>query len=303
MRHLFVLIAVCFSTVFASEVDDLIAVQQSIMSKISSHPTLSKTAADVQKVPLSDKPEGLPKVMTSVGSAVITYPPYNFEWMIFSGGWYWKSTDEYASFYSITQIYNDPSVFGAFLDLSIHRLAGTPYDHAVAGITVAVSNDATIYENKTLATLNGVSCYYNSYSYKRLSITYSVDEWHFTVGGTSYTYRIFTTVSDWNENKTYYSLLKIGLILHRAVTAKSLPAAAVKPHISYYPNLNGTVTFLGLPSSAYLYIYDMQGNLLRNLEGNTWDGLTNSGNKVTKGFYVTNIKMTDGVSNLKIFKK
>jgi hypothetical protein len=187
------------------------------------------------------------------------------------------------------------------LNLYIWRSTGTSYDHAVNGINVAISNSATIYNNKTLTTFNGYTAYYNSYSYTTTN-QWSVDEWHFTVAGVSYTYKIFTTVADWNINGTYYGFLRIGLIFPASSLIKATVSTLEKPKISYYSNLNGSVTFSGLSSNSNLFIYDISGKLIRSIVGNTWDGLTNAGTKVKSGFYVTNIKM-DGESNIKILRK
>lgn len=267
--------------------------------------TPNKTViSSVQKDPLGAESIGLPKTLATVGSAVITYSLYNFQWMIFSGGWYWSSSDQYSSFYTIDQRHDDFTSYKAFLSLWIYRTATTAYNCAVTGITIANGNSATIYENKTLTEFNGNTAYYNSYSYTSNSgYSYSVDEWYFTVSGTTYQYKIFTTIDDWNANKTLYGLLKTGLIFPIQTLTKTTTTPTAKPLISYYPNLNGSVTFSGLPINANLFIYDISGNLIRNITGNTWDGLTNAGNKVSSGFYVTNIKMSEGVSSIKILKR
>lgn len=295
------------SAVDQKAVDDVISNQQSIMSKMdlklpNSSNVAQESGSPIKKDPLSSQPIGLPKAMATVGSAVITYTPYNFQWMIFSGGWYWNSSDQYSSFYTIDQNYENYASYSASITLYIWRSTGTAYDHAVTGVTVATKNNATIYQNKTLTTFNGFTAYYNSYSYTT-TYQWSVDEWHFTVAGVSYTYKIFTTVADWNANSTYYNLLKIGLFFPAQTLSKSTASIPLRPQISYYPNTNGSVTFSGLPSNAKLFIYDISGNLIRSIVGNTWDGLTDSGTRVTSGFYVTNIKMAEGESNIKIFKK
>lgn len=253
---------------------------------------------------------GLPKqgadralLASTVGSAVITYSPYNFEWMIFSGGWYWNSTDQYSSFYSISQNYYVSLTYSAILSLSIYRTSTTAYDEAVTGIIVATTDKATILENKTQTTFNGYPAYYNSFTYTTTS-SWSIDEWYFTVSGTTYRYSIFTTVADWNANKTYYNLLKIGVVLPTKTLSKSNSKSQFKPFVSYYSAPNGTINFSGLPNNnSMLFIYDIAGTLIRNLNGNTWDGLSNDGLKVTNGFYVTNIKMPEGSVSLKILKK
>jgi hypothetical protein len=100
-----------------------------------------------------------------------------------------------------------------------------------------------------------------------------------------------------------YNLMKIGLILPTSTLAKANVASQEKPLISYYSNSNGSITFGGLPANANLFIYDISGNLVRNIAGNYWDGRTNSGAQLAGGFYVTNVKTSEGVSSMKVLKK
>lgn len=94
-----------------------------------------------------------------------------------------------------------------------------------------------------------------------------------------------------------------GIYFPSTTFAQNINIERNKPSITYYPSSSGAINFKGIPENTEMYIYDMSGRLIRNVQGSYWDGLNKSGSQVRNGYYVTNIKMPEGVVNMKILKK
>lgn len=311
LKIMFLIISVYISSIFALDdylkneiknIQNMLTEEKIVKNKESAQSPIDNS--NNPKTPLLE--EGSNRGVfsrASVGSATISHYLYNFRWLIFSGGWYWKSTDEYSSFYYIHQSYEDFSKYGASLMLQIYRISGSPYYMASLGIDLANENNAKIYSNKSLTTFDGHTAYYNSYTYLSSGYTWSVDEWFFSDSGITYSYKIFTLLSDWVKNSTYYNFLRIGFYFKNGVSSQNESTDRTRPSISYFPKPNGSITFSGVPENSELFIYDLSGKLIQRVYGDSWNGRCRFGSKVQSGFYISNIKMPDGEVSVKILKK
>lgn len=270
--------------VFADARTDLDAAQKALEARIAAKASL---LAPEQSV---DVEAGLGKTAAgAIGFAAIEAIGYTFKWMVFSGGWYWQTTDQYTTFYYLTQ--DNRNTYGATLALYVDRIGTTPSEWADLVVSVAQSNNATFSSQKVLSTFAGQSAYYTSYTYTT-TYTWKVESWTFQHSGQAYEYRLFTTLTDWNTYSSMYGIVKQGLFFPQSTVAKQVVTTEpVKPFLDYYAAPNGSITF-NLPAhSNEIYIYDIKGKLIRSLVNTkVWDGKDALGISVSSGFYVSNIR-------------
>lgn len=280
MKHLFIAFLLVCLTIHAqtSYIQDITTIKNKMKKE---YPTPSNFSNQIKK---PAKPT-LHKIMATIGSATITYSKYPFEWLIIPGGWYWESTDEYTSFYFIKQRHENFSTYKATLGLDIYKINISPLDAATAGVNRATNNNANFYEKKVKTTFNGYTAYKNSF----VEDYFSYDEWYFEINNQTYTYQIFTTVNDWNENKNLYTVLTLGLILPENTLSKSNAISNKTYNISYI-NSNNITKFLNVPKNTTMNIYNIKGVLLKTLYYNQpWDGTSSKGKISPPGFYISKI--------------
>lgn len=265
---------------------------------------LMKAPAGAVAAKKIDGAPALRKEAATIGYAEIKSSDYNFEWMLFSGGWYWNTSDDYSSFYDLDQDFEDFSTYNATFTLFVYRTSTTPYEAATTDINVANSLSATIYKNRVDTTFAGEQAYRNSYSYVNSGYNFSVDTWSFSNSGVTYKYRIFTLVDDWNANYSIYLLMaNLGLDFSDSPVAKRREDA-LPQMFAYHPAPGGRVHFQGTEQFDRIYIYDLAGKLIRSLSRtNAWDGLDNAGKPVRSGYYVSNLHVGDIVRNMGVQMK
>ena len=207
---------ICFTVMGNSLQEDMLKAQSNLekaMIERISNETQNKKA-------LGKTIQNLTTITASNCYANIQSSTYPFQWLIFTGGWYWELNDtSYAAFYDIMQYYRNYSTYNAFFHLMIYTTSTTPSAAAQVGITVANSYSATIYINQGADSIGvpKISAIRNSYAYNSGG-NWSVDDWYFFYKGTTYQYRIFTTVSDWNTTSKE-SLVHVNNIVDKGESA------------------------------------------------------------------------------------
>lgn len=117
------------------------------------------TGSLAKKVSASD----VERALENVGIAHLKSTEHNFQWMIFSGGWYWRQSDEYESFYTFDQRFEDFSTLKAYFTLYVYRNSTTAFAAADIDAIVGEVRGGIFYDSLTLTTFAGHTAYKNSY--------------------------------------------------------------------------------------------------------------------------------------------
>lgn len=303
MRALLIL-TVMAATLSAGVTEDLQAAASSKEAAKAAKGVSSVTAE--KKLTMAKSVGSLAATAAAESFAEIRSSAYGFEWLLLSGGWYWDSDSTYVSFDEITQDFNDLDTFAATFSLLIFADALDPQTLANQDITDnSGKTNYSAVEEATETTFAGETAYYNSYAYTSAAVDWSYDKWFLVNDNVTYMFEVFTTLEDYNANATLYMLMAdVALTFSQASIGKSVADATRAPAISYYPARDGSVRFdlAGLQSD--LYIYGVDGSLVRTLRGTSiWDGKDMAGRSVSTGYYVTNIKSDLGTFPLKVLKK
>lgn len=282
------------------------AIEYKIMKKIRTNK--SKTSS-ISKIKLSHK--GCRDIISqrkSFGFGSLKSEKHNFDWMIFSDGWYWESSDTLSNYYYMDQNNNDETLFLAILSLNIYKSAVSANFLANDDADYAKSKSAEIAAEQVADTVGGNNAIYNSYSFEIDEVVVSYDNWYFTNNGITYCYSILTTLEDWNENGLTYLLMQEGLVFEDLASVKHNKDNRSSMFVKYYETMAGKVNF----DISYdngnkvneIFVYDVKGKLVRRLfNTSVWDGCDELGNKINSGFYVTNIKMKGREFRVKVFKR
>lgn len=267
----------------------------------------AKPSVAARKAPSAAKARGIDAIAAAANSyADIRSSAYNFEWLLPSGGWYWDSDTSYSTFDVIFQEFNDISTFEATISLLVFN--GSPNPQTLAqGAVDDASLEANYAANAEVydTTFADNPAFYNSYAYTSSGFDWSYDQWYFINDGVTYLFEIFTTLDDWNANGPFYlTVAEVGVTFNQTGAAKQANQETSRPKISYFPTLDGRTQFTANGFGTDIYIYDVNGRLVRSLSGtNIWDGKDVSGSTVGTGFYVSNVKTPQGIYRMKMLKK
>lgn len=120
--------------------------------------------------------------------------------------------------------------------------------------------------------------------------------WHFRYKNRTYSLEFRdVTPTDWTKNKSFYDLY-LATMLFLPTSSSTQPLSkdiASKPFLKQFYTLEELLHSDLIDKASSLFIYDLRGRLLMNLDA--FKKLNNSsfGYRLSKGFYVSNIKLED----------